>query len=89
VFLRRLKYISVVPQLESICGSMAGMHNKDIMILCCYCVILVTLGVVIREEYFNSESDGKKSKKLRLRAYGVMAIAWAVAAVVQLTKIRW
>jgi len=68
---------------------MAGMHNKDIIILCCYCVIFVTLGVVIRAEYFSSEPDVKKSKKLRLRAYVVMAIAWAVAAVVQLTKVKW
>lgn len=68
------------------------MHNRDIVILCCYCVIFVELGIVIRWEYFTSyDSDptGEKSKRIRLRAYLTMAVAWAVMAIAQWTKLRW
>lgn len=67
------------------------MHNRDIVILCCYCVIFVGLGVVIKWEYFtpyDSDPTGEKSKRIRLRAYLIMAVAWVVMAVAQWTKVR-
>jgi hypothetical protein len=49
--------------------------------------------IVIRWEYFtpyDSDPTGEKSKRIRLRAYITMAIAWAVMAVAQWWKIaRW
>jgi hypothetical protein len=68
---------------------MAGMHFRSLLILFCYCVVFVTLGIVIRWEYFapyDSDPTGEKSKKIRLRAYSTMAIAWTVMAIAQWTK---
>jgi hypothetical protein len=69
---------------------MAAMHFRDLVILCCYLVIFVALGIVIRWEYFtpcDSDPTGEKSKRTRLRAYITMAIAWAVMAIAQWWKI--
>jgi hypothetical protein len=61
---------------------MAGMHTRDIVILCCYCVIFVALGVVIRWEYFDPGPPGEKSKRLRVIGYLTAAIAFTVLAVI-------
>jgi hypothetical protein len=69
---------------------MASMHVRNLVILCCYFVIFVALGIVFRWEYFtpyNSDPTGEKSKRIRLRAYLTMAVAWAVMAVAQWGKI--
>jgi hypothetical protein len=69
---------------------MAGMRLQNIVILGCYLVIFVGLGVVIWWEYFStqdSDPTGMKSKRVRLRAYVAMAIAWLIMAIVQSTKI--
>jgi hypothetical protein len=69
---------------------MVGMHTRNIIIFCCYFVIFVALGIVIRWEYFSpfdSDPTGEKSKRARLRAYLTMVVAWAVMAIVQLWKI--
>jgi hypothetical protein len=58
------------------------MHARDIVILYCYCVIFVALGVVIRWEYFDPEPPGKKAEPLRLAGCLTTAIAFAVLAVV-------
>jgi len=67
---------------------MDGMHFRNLLILCCYCVVFVALGIVIRWEYFtpyDSDPTGEKFKRIRLRAYVTMAIAWAVMAVAYLS----
>ena len=69
---------------------MVGTRMRNIIILCCYLVIFVVLGIVIRWEYFSpfdSDPTGGKSKRARLRAYLTMAVAWAVMAIVQWWKI--
>jgi hypothetical protein len=69
---------------------MSGMHPRDIVILCCYVVIFLALGVVIKWEYFtpyDSDPTGEKSKRIRLRAYITTLIAWVVMAIAQWWKI--
>jgi hypothetical protein len=69
---------------------MAGMHPRDIVILCCYLVIFLALGIVLKWEYFahyDSDPTGEKSKRIRLRAHITMLIAWVVMAIAQWGKI--
>jgi len=69
---------------------MASMLSRDIVILCCYLVIFVALGIVLKWEYFtpyDSDPTGKKLKRVRLRAYITTLIAWVVMAIAQWWKI--
>jgi hypothetical protein len=62
------------------------MHNyKDILIVCCFCVLFATSGVAIRREYYSpypSDPKGEKIKRLRRRVYAIQAVAWIVMAIV-------
>jgi hypothetical protein len=66
------------------------MHFRNLVILCCYLVIFVGFVIVFRWEYFapyDSDPTGEKSKRIRLRAYITMAIAYVVMAIAQWGKI--
>jgi hypothetical protein len=64
------------------------MHVRDIVILCCFFIIFVGFGLILRQEYFDRPyPPGEKSKRLRLIAYAMVTVAWAVMAVAQWGKI--
>jgi len=63
------------------------MHNRDIVILCCYCVIFVAFVIVLRQEFFGLPyPTEEKSKRLRIRAYVTILIAYAVMAIARWAK---
>jgi hypothetical protein len=63
------------------------MQTRDIVDLCCYCVIFAALGVIIRWEYFAPGPPGEKSKRVKLAGYLTTAIAFSVLAVVHFHRV--
>jgi len=63
------------------------MHHRNIVILCCYGVIFVAFVIVLMQEYFGLPyPTEEKAKRVRIRAYVTILIAYTVMAIARWAK---